>query len=166
MLAICISNVEGNQNRTGTHLRKMPRNMRIFEVSSGGFSWACVLVVTDDSEVVVDGVVEAADESSMESDEVDAMPGGKERSRMARAAETGLGREMAMLRSVQVVLSMRNLGRIGNVTFAWMRVSRGEAIRGADSGSQVPHQNGVCSTVLEHEPPTRQISKRRDGDGS
>lgn len=35
-------------------------------------------MVIDDSDVVVDGAVEAAEESSIESDEVDAMFGGEE----------------------------------------------------------------------------------------
>lgn len=46
----------------------------------------------DDSDVVVDGAVEAAEESSIESDDVDAMFGGGS-SRMAREPETGFDSE-------------------------------------------------------------------------
>jgi hypothetical protein len=49
----------------------MPKNMRNFEVSSGGFSGAAVVVVMSDSDAV-EGVVEAG-ESWKDPDEADAM---------------------------------------------------------------------------------------------
>jgi hypothetical protein len=139
----------------------MPRNMRILEVSSGGFSWVCFLVVTDDSDVVVDGAVEAADESSIESDELDAMLwGGRRgtRTRKVRCGEErrfGLDGRMALSRSVRVLLSgervEKNRGR--DVCWNWC-FTRGEAIRGADSGCQVcsPHpRDSVVVGIVQRE---------------
>jgi hypothetical protein len=56
-----------------TYFRKIPRNMRSFEVSSGGFSAVAVGVTDDDSEAV-EGAVEAG-EASKEPEDAEAMDG-------------------------------------------------------------------------------------------
>lgn len=55
----------------GTYFRKIPKNIRSFEVSSGGFSAAAV-GVTDDVEEAVEGAVEAG-EASKDPEDVEAM---------------------------------------------------------------------------------------------
>ena len=54
-----------------TYFRKIPKNIRSFEVSSGGFSAAAVGLTEEVSEVE-DGAVEAG-ESSKEPDDVEAI---------------------------------------------------------------------------------------------
>lgn len=56
-----------------TYFRKIPKNIRSFEVSSGGFSAVAVGCTEDDSEAV-EGAVEAG-ESSKEPEDVEAMAG-------------------------------------------------------------------------------------------
>jgi hypothetical protein len=53
----------------------MPKNMRIFEVSSGCLSCVWAWFETDDTEVLVDGAEEGTGESSVEPDDVDVMTG-------------------------------------------------------------------------------------------
>jgi hypothetical protein len=55
----------------GTYFLNIPKNIRSFEVSSGGFSATAVGVTDDDSEAV-DGAVEAG-EASKEPEDVEAM---------------------------------------------------------------------------------------------
>ena len=57
----------------GTYFRKIPKNIRSFEVSSGGFSAAAV-GFTDDDEEAVEGAVETG-EASKDPEDVEAMVG-------------------------------------------------------------------------------------------
>ena len=55
-----------------TYFLKIPKNIRSFEVSSGGFSGVLLVSFTDDDSDEVEGAVEA-DDSSNEPDDADAM---------------------------------------------------------------------------------------------
>lgn len=56
-----------------TYFRKIPKNMRSFEESSGGFSGATAIGVMDEESVSVDEAAFVAGEFSTDPDDVDAM---------------------------------------------------------------------------------------------
>jgi hypothetical protein len=56
-----------------SYFRRMPKNIRSLEVSSGGFSAACVVALTARESEVEDGAVEAGDTSYEEPEDADAI---------------------------------------------------------------------------------------------
>lgn len=107
--------------RAGAYFRRMPKNMRIFDVSSGCLSWEWALFETDDTEVSVEGAFEVAGDSSAEPEDTDIMIG-RGKGAVWGGRRVLLSRATEMSRSV-VVLSRPSRERRGRGD-CWIRVSR------------------------------------------